>query len=211
MSILFWRRYWNRARARAEGARARKPHTRKPFLEVLEDRTLFDANMYTVTLPGDAGAADPTDPSGLSGDIRYVINQADQPFNANSTIHFDTARIGVPVIALTSGLGELRILQDMTIAGPGATTLTINGTGSSAGPSRVFEINSGITVSISGLTIAGGNASPFSSTAPGNQGGDIFNGGTLTLTNDVVRDGLAQGGEGPTASAVASSTRPTPP
>src|SRR5262249_40420047 len=114
--------------------------------------------------------------------------------NAGSTIVFNTAKAS-SLIVLSQG--ELRLSQNMTITGPGAGALTITGT-SATGASRVFETNAGVTVSISGLTISGGNASPFfvpfgTSNTPGNQGGDLFNGGNLTLTDDVVQNGLAQG------------------
>src|SRR5581483_9880003 len=44
-----------------------------------------------------------------------------------------------------------------------------------------------------GLTIANGNGSVIDTSLAGNQGGDIFNGGNLTLTNDVIENGLSQG------------------
>ena len=56
------------------------------------------------------------------------------------------------VITLTSG--QLLIERDVTINGPGATTMTIDGNASSL----VFRINGGNTVSISGFTIANGKS-----------------------------------------------------
>src|SRR5262249_6516379 len=145
MSFFSWRTWWNRARAKA--AAPGQPRLRKFFLEALEDRTLLAT--YTVTLAGDAGSADPSDSTGLSGDIRYAVTQADQPATAGSTIKFNTARTG-PVITLSNG--ELRVARDMTIRGPGAGNLTISG--GSGAASRIFEINSGVTASISGLTLS---------------------------------------------------------
>ena len=51
-------------------------------------------------------------------------------------------------------------------------------------PSRVFTITSGASATISGLTIAGGQAQ---------QGGGIFNGGTLALNGDELTQNTAQG------------------
>lgn len=73
----------------------RRPRRRKLRFELLEDR-LVPANVYTVSLLGDAGTADVADPTGHSGDIRYVIEQADSPANAGSTstIQFSSSLSG---------------------------------------------------------------------------------------------------------------------
>src|SRR5579872_626533 len=75
-----------------------KPHSRRCSLEALEDRVV-PANTYTVTLASDAGSfssgtMDSSDPSGLSGDLRYTILQADKSVNAGSTIHFSNKLAG---------------------------------------------------------------------------------------------------------------------
>ena len=58
---------------------------------------------------------------------------------------------------------------------------------------RVFNITAqNITVTIAGLTITDGNAKPAPNNS-GNQGGDIFNSGTLFLNNDIVSNGVATG------------------
>jgi hypothetical protein len=54
---------------------------------------------------------------------------------------------------ITLSTGELLITKDLTITGPGAGSLTIDGDSTS----RVFSIDSGDTLTISGLTITGGN------------------------------------------------------
>jgi len=64
--------------------------------------------------------------------------------------------------------------KSLTITGPGASKLTVDGNHAS----RVFKINGGQTVNISGLTIANGKVSGNPS-----QGGGIFNDGTLTLSD----------------------------
>jgi hypothetical protein len=76
-------------------------------------------------------------------------------------------------IILTTG--QLSISKNLTITGPGAELLTISGNNAS----RVFHIASGATVTISGLTIANGNAA---------HGGGIFNEeGVVTLNNCTIR------------------------
>jgi predicted outer membrane repeat protein len=77
-------------------------------------------------------------------------------------------------ILLTSG--ELLVDKSITINGPGAANLAVNGNASS----RVFHVGSGTTVTIAGLTITNGNVS-F------DVGGGIFNDhATLTVTNCTV-------------------------
>src|SRR5262249_43093704 len=102
-------------------------------------------------------------------------------------------------ILLTSG--ELQIIHGVTINGPGAGTLAVNGNGSS----RVFEnFVPHVTVTISGFTITNGrgrgavlNGSPFATltvsncTISGNFGGGICNlvglwPATLTVSNSTI-------------------------
>ena len=61
-----------------------------------------------------------------------------------------------------------------TITGP-AAGVTVSG----GGKSRVFQVDSGVTASISGMTITGGKTT-------GNGGGLSNNGGNVTLTNCTV-------------------------
>jgi uncharacterized repeat protein (TIGR01451 family) len=92
-----------------------------------------------------------------------------------ATITFDMTQVVSP-IALTSA--ELAINKNLTIQGPGASLLTVQRSTAVSTPDfRIFDITSG-TVAISGLTVSNGNVA--------NEGGGIFNGGTLTLTNVTV-------------------------
>ena len=76
-------------------------------------------------------------------------------------------------IGLTTG--ELLVTKSITISGPGAENLAVNGNNQS----RVFHIASGQTVTISGLTITNGHAT--------DSGGGIYNDhAVLTLNNCVV-------------------------
>src|SRR5208337_4627205 len=89
-------------------------------------------------------------------------------------------------IALSSGL---EISSNLTIAGLGAALLTVSGGGTSSDFS-VFTVDSGVTATISALTIAGGHRSGS------NLGGGVFNAGTLTLAGDVVSGNSAGYGGG---------------
>src|SRR5881275_2250201 len=90
------------------------------------------ANIITVTNTNDSGP----------GSLRQALADA----NDGDTINFAVTG----TIGLTSG--ELLAAKDITISGPGAGNLAINGNANS----RVFHIGSGQTVTISGLTITNG-------------------------------------------------------
>src|SRR4029077_15033915 len=87
------------------------------------------------------------------------------------------------VITLTSG--QLLVDKSGTINGAGADLLAIDGKATS----RIFQIDTGKTVTISGLTIRNGQ---------GNFGGGIFNGAsaTLTITNSTLTGNAAAFGGG---------------
>ncbi len=193
MPLLSWQKWWIRTPSRRPAVP--KTRFRKFFLESLEERVLL-SNTYTVNLGGDAGVST----GQFSGDIRYCITQADLPANIGSTIKFTNNTSVGSVITLSTN--ELEISQNMTIVGPGAKNLTIDGgtkgSGTSGGVTngvRVFNITSqNAVVSISGLTINNGDANPANNLKfAGNQGGNIFNSGNLTLTNDVVSNGISFG------------------
>jgi hypothetical protein len=81
---------------------------------------------------------------------------------------------------LTSG--ELAIGRNLTFIGPGANLLTVSGNHAS----RVFNISSGITVSISYLTIRDGTSVDRPSVGSG-----IYNSGTLTVNNCTLTGNIA--------------------
>jgi hypothetical protein len=114
-----------------------------------------------------------TDDSG-DGSLRKAIDDA----NPGDEITFADSVTGT--ITLTSG--ELVINKTLTITGPGADILTISGNNSS----RIFSIGFSATMTVSGLTIANGDA---------NSGGGISTLGMLTLNdctvsrNDAAYDG----------------------
>ncbi|MEH2158095.1 DUF4347 domain-containing protein [Nostoc sp.] len=158
--------------------------------EVQSPITPLPVNTDTVvTNTNDSGA----------GSLRQAL------LNANATPGADTitfagsvfADASPDIITLTSG--QLTITDDVTIAGTGASQLTISGNNASS----VLEITgTGTDVSIDGLKIANANdviyGSIFldsnaslnltNSTVSDNQGavGGIFNRGNLNLTNTTV-------------------------
>jgi len=113
---------------------------------------------------------------GSAGTLRYEINNA----LPDDEIIFSVTGM----ITLISG--ELLINKNLTITGPGANSLIISGGNSS----RVFNIASGNTVTISNVTITGGKTA-------GEPGGGVYNLGDLTLTNCTVSNNITgSGGDG---------------
>ena len=129
-----------------------------PRLEALEDRTL--PSTFTVLNLNDSGP----------NSLRAAVASGDD------TIAFAKGLHGT--IKLTSG--ELLIGNSVTIDGPGADRLSVSGNYAS----RVFEIDAGLNVTISGLTITNGFAP--------DQGGGILNDGSnLTLSGDDLTQNVA--------------------
>ena len=79
-------------------------------------------------------------------------------------------------IALTSVLPDLD--SDMEISGLGAKRLTVKRIAPPQQFFRIFTVNNGTTVTISGLTISGGDI--------GQSGGGVANSGTLTILNSTL-------------------------
>ncbi len=90
-------------------------------------------------------------------------------------------------ITLDAALGQLEIDSNVDIQGPAAGSVTVD----AAGNSRVFRIPEGVAATISDLNITGGNRGG----AGEEEGGGIYNQGTLTLIRTVVSDngGLLSG------------------
>ena len=156
----------------------------QPSLEVLEVR------MMPATLIVNSTADNTTDASHLTlRDAIMLVNNAGNTsflpggwsgggqisgtYGTNDTIDFSVT--GTLTLAGT----ELpQITKNVAIVGPGASSLAISGNNAS----RVFDIASGKTVSISGLTIDNGNAGSVS----GDVGGAIRDSGTLSLINSTI-------------------------
>ena len=153
----------------------RRRNVRPLLLEQLENRTVLSLTTFTVTGIGDS-LSDPY--TATSGDLRYCVNLADANTSNpdGSLIQFDPTVFSTPqTITLGSGLTLSNTVDQTTITGP-AAALTVSGGGPSSS-FNVFTVNSGVTASISGLTISNGNTS---------DGGGVHNAGNLTLTNDTL-------------------------
>ena len=97
------------------------------------------------------------------------------------TIVFDSGLTasGPAVITLDPTLGQLVINSDLVIYGPGAGLLTIRRDPAAIEQFRIFEIESGVTARLSGLTITGGDA---------DFGGGLLIEGNAILTECIVSD-----------------------
>ncbi|MFN2638209.1 MAG: choice-of-anchor Q domain-containing protein, partial [Gemmatimonadaceae bacterium] len=138
------------------------------------------ANTLTVKSTADAGGTCP----GADCTLRQAIASA----ASGDTIIFSLPANSA--ITLTSA--ELTISKNLTINGPGANLLTVQRSAAGGTPNfRIFNIAGSSTVTISGLTIANGNAF-------GNSGGGIYNisTGTLTVTGCAISGNFANGGGG---------------
>lgn len=136
-----------------------------PLLLLLALPAVAQANL-TVTNLADNGP----------GTLRQAIADA----APGDTINFAVTG----TITLTNG--QLVITNNITIAGPGAASLTISGNNAS----RVLLVTNGTVATISSLTIANGRAPTNSS------GGGILNSGALTVNNCTISNCYANLGGG---------------
>jgi hypothetical protein len=154
----------------------------RPDLLVLEERKLLAP--FTVTSTLDNGSV---------GTLRWAVGQANAAGGAE-TIDFDSTVFKQPqTITLT---GAQLALSDKTgtetIIGPKAG-VTVSGDGLS----RVIQVGTGVTASISGLTITGGSAST---------GGGLMNYGGMSLTNCTISGNSASGIGGGLTNEVGATT-----
>jgi hypothetical protein len=116
---------------------------------------------------------DPVVQTGCTSILDYCsLREALAASAAGDTIDFHPQVQGT--ITLDSTQGTLTLNHLVTIMGPGAGTLAVSGNGSIG----VFSVNSGVTATISGLTIMNGHTSA--------RGAGINSSGTLTLIDSVV-------------------------
>lgn len=131
------------------------------------------ARTFMVTNLDDAGA----------GSLRQAISDANGDSSPPTVIGFAAGLDGP--LDLTSG--PLAITKSMTIDGPGASALELDGNGG-----QILTVSSAATVSISGLTFAFGAAPDPGDGAPAT-GGAIANAGTLDVSDSVFDDNAAGG------------------
>ncbi len=153
--------------------------------EGLEERALLSGpTVYTVDLATDTAPTTGGTGSGTSGDLRYCITQANgNTSSAGSAIEFAPS-VFAPSKRQTIALGAVLTLSETggpeAIDGPGASIVTISG----AERSEVFSVNTGVTATLSGLTVANGWGGGNAFVAGG--AGGINNSGTLTVTHCSV-------------------------
>ena len=178
-----------------------RPAPTRLALTPLEDRAV-PATFQVTSNGGDAGA----------GTLRAVLGLVNASTDATNTVTFLPGLTGP--ITLTGDL--VTVTKPVTITGPGAAALTING-----GTNKLFTFDDGtataIAVSISGLTLTNGknavngggavyskneavsvqNCVISNSTAVANNGGGVrAEGGTFTLANTTVTGSTAANGGG---------------
>ena len=133
-------------------------------------------------------------PSLVVTTLNDLVNPNDNLRSLREALAYAASLGGSQTVSFTPGLtGTINLVYGLTIgsnvaiAGPGASSLTVSGGGPSSDFS-VFTVNTGVTSSISGLTITKGNTSYY--------GGGILNYGTMTLTGDKLSANSAYGGGG---------------
>jgi hypothetical protein len=145
-----------------------------------------------VTSTADSGA----------GTLREAVTGA----CAGSTITFNIASADPDIITLTTA--ELLIDRNLTIQGTGANLLTVQRSTAMGTPEfRIFNVATGKTATISGLTVSNGRAT--GGTFPDTHGGGIFNAGTLNLMGSTVSGNTAKGGGGGIYTGVGSTLNVT--
>ncbi|KJS12800.1 MAG: hypothetical protein VR67_06245 [Peptococcaceae bacterium BRH_c8a] len=159
------------------------------FLHVLPARA---ETSWTVTNTSDS-ASD-------TGSLRYAMTQAQ--YENGGTITFASGLTGT--IQLSGPLPTIGITRSLTIEGPGAENLTIDG----QNQYRVFQFNSG-NVTIKNLTVANGKVTGSTGSTGGTwgtggtggtgAGGAVYNAGTLNISGSQFSNNSVTGGTGGTA------------
>ncbi len=165
--------------------------------------------VYIVDLTSDTGAST----SANEGDLLYCVTQANANTNPEgSVIEFDSTVFNASTpqtIKLSSTLDLSETGGPEVIDGPGATIVTVSGNNAV----EVFDAATGVTVTLSNLTVSGGYATDgggirneHGSTLTLNDdiitknsatyGAGIYNAGTLTLTSSVLSHDFADGSSG---------------
>ena len=142
------------------------PRTLRPVLIQLENRRLLST--FAVTSTADTASASSPAPNTL----RWAVEQANLA-TSPSTIDFNLGS-ATPTITLSQGVLTLSNRSEpTTITGPNAG-VTISG----GGKDQVFQVDGGVTATLSGLTVTGGSSA-------GN-GGGILNDGILAINKSTL-------------------------
>ncbi len=193
-------------REKAGAVSRAKRFRRTPELVALEDRRLLST--FTVTSTADTV----TNGVPASGTLRWAVEQADQAGGAN-TIAFNSTfntpqtitleQLG-SAVEITAATGPGTLPQSLTIDGPGAGLLTINGNSEGG----VFQVDQGASASISGVTITGGSLGDngaiddlgsltlTSSTITANTISGVYVSGTATISNCTITGNSSYSGAG---------------
>jgi hypothetical protein len=131
----------------------------RPRLEALEDRRLPSQVGLTVTSLADSGP----------GSLRAAIQAADA---GSRTAQFTIGFTVTGTIDLQSPLPDLN--NRIAVQGPGASSLTVERLAGATFSTAIVTVDAGQTASLSGLTVANGNA------------GGIKNNGTLTVASSAA-------------------------
>ncbi len=143
-----------------------------------------------------AGSATTSAPSVAATDV-VTTSSDDGPGSLRAAIatanRGDAITFAPDLGTITLSSGELLIDKDLTINSQPGVSQTISGGNSS----RVFEVASGISATLSGLTITQGHAPDASDQQFAGDGGGILNNGTLTVYASTVSDNTAGVGSSP--------------
>src|SRR5579859_2136480 len=124
------------------------------------------ATTWTVNSTADDASSDCAT-TALNCELRDALSQAQN----GDIIQFS---LTYPATIKPGSAGTLVVSTNVTINGPGASNLTIDGSGN--GQKAILSVNSGVTTSINGVTIANANNQ-------WSNGGGIQNNGNLTVSN----------------------------
>jgi uncharacterized repeat protein (TIGR01451 family) len=133
------------------------------------------ATTWTVASTADDSGSSACDPTtSTCPTLRDAVNNS----SAGDTVN-------VPAGSYTLTNGQLSVAHDLTINGAGAASVTVSGNNSS----RVFEIENGVTATLSGVTVTAGNGSGGAGGTGVGGGIKVF--GALTLSDSVVSGNTA--------------------
>lgn len=132
------------------------------------------------TLAQAAGTTWYVGPGGSDGNA--CSSQSTACATVNGAISHATAGDTISIAAGTY-TGNVTVDRNVTLAGAGARSTTLDGNNSGT----VVTINSGVTATVQDLTIQGGNPA-------GGFGGGVLSGGTLTVVRTAIVHNSAQGG-----------------